>query len=500
MGYAFLSYSTKNQQEADSLRNLLRKEGIRTWMAPGDIPAGSRYAEVINQAIKDCSCFILVLSEDSQNSVWVAKEVERAVNYHKLIIPVQIEDVILNDEFELYLSTDQLVVIKKIDKGSPEVRKLLQSVALYTGTSPNAGNNSFSPEASARVKTGTNKPKSDPDYYSPNRPFYGAWCNCTRTQEMMINPHYVALFRKATDEEDIDAMLSIAIGFLQQSSKWSGDIIHIPKGNPDYRYYYWVCRAMYFTALHYEANKSIPMKYIATALWDAYTFVKYSISRQSEDLARFDYLKSQSDESRLHYESILLSRKLGHPAIWGVSCFRNDNKFDFVVRFYKEIEKTLDILDPLLETLTATPRVVAAVHGADVNTLQKFRDKADYIKAHGEEYGQRKVAERIMEVEQRLREREAEREERARQERMRQFETEKRKRIQDCNDSINQLLIERNRITSGLFWKLKYKEKVAEIDYEIKTLENNLEAYKQASFSDNEDIFADTSAEVIKDL
>ncbi len=133
MGYAFLSYSTKNQQAADAMRNLLRKEGIETWMAPGDIPAGSRYAQVINQAIKGCSCFVLILSDDSQNSIWVAKEVERAVNYRKLIIPVQIEDMILNDEFELYLSTDQLVAIQKIDEDSFEVKKLIDSVAASAG-------------------------------------------------------------------------------------------------------------------------------------------------------------------------------------------------------------------------------------------------------------------------------------------------------------------------------------------------------------------------------
>lgn len=100
MGYAFISYSTKNQSFANAMRDLLKDYGIETWMAPGDIPAGSKYAQVINRAVKNCSCFILILSEDSQNSVWVAKEVERAVSYCKPIIPVQLETVVLNDEFE----------------------------------------------------------------------------------------------------------------------------------------------------------------------------------------------------------------------------------------------------------------------------------------------------------------------------------------------------------------------------------------------------------------
>lgn len=126
--YAFISYSTKNQAFADAMRNLLNNNGIETWMAPGDIPIGSKYADVINKAVKHCSCFLLVLSNDSQNSVWVAKEVERAINYHKPIFSVQIEDMTLNDEFEFYISTDQLVAIQKIDKNATEIKKLLQSI------------------------------------------------------------------------------------------------------------------------------------------------------------------------------------------------------------------------------------------------------------------------------------------------------------------------------------------------------------------------------------
>ena len=44
MGYAFISYSTKNQSAADAMRALFNKHDIDTWMAPYDIPAGSEYA------------------------------------------------------------------------------------------------------------------------------------------------------------------------------------------------------------------------------------------------------------------------------------------------------------------------------------------------------------------------------------------------------------------------------------------------------------------------
>lgn len=132
MGYAFISYSTKNQMSADAMYMLLKKNEISAWMAPGDIPAGYKYADVINKAIKDCSCVVLLLSNAALNSVWVPKEVERAVNYRKPIIPVQLEDVILNDEFEMYISTDQIVAVQKFDESSDAITKLLTSLKTYT--------------------------------------------------------------------------------------------------------------------------------------------------------------------------------------------------------------------------------------------------------------------------------------------------------------------------------------------------------------------------------
>lgn len=134
MGYAFISYSSKDQSPADSLRALLKKYRIESWMAPYDIPAGSNYAQVISKALKECSCLILLLTDSSQNSLWVGKEVERAINYRKPIIPIQLEEVILNDVFEFYISTDQIVAMPKIDE-SDIMKKVLKSVIAYAGQS-----------------------------------------------------------------------------------------------------------------------------------------------------------------------------------------------------------------------------------------------------------------------------------------------------------------------------------------------------------------------------
>lgn len=185
MGYAFISYSTKNQKEADAMRDLFRKNGIDTWMAPYDIPVGSRYAQVVNQALKGCACLVLLLTDEAQNSTWVSKEVERAVSYRRTIVPLQLETIKLNDEFELYISTDQIMAIPKIDEDRPEVQKMLQAVSVYTGTegpapytqapaapTPNQGYYSSAPQQ--YPQSGAASPYQGMGGAAPNGMFYFA--------------------------------------------------------------------------------------------------------------------------------------------------------------------------------------------------------------------------------------------------------------------------------------------------------------------------------------
>lgn len=193
MGYAFISYSTKNQSSADAMHTLLAKHGIKTWMAPYDIPVGSKYAMVINRAVKECSCFILLLTNDSQNSVWVAKEVERAINYRKPLIPLQLEDVVLNDEFELYISSDQITAVSKIDDTTEEMQKILSTIKVITQNGE--ADNSAKPakpvkkgKSTSLEKKKTAKAKKASDEDDLDTPF---------TQEPVID---------ATDNSDVKAV------------------------------------------------------------------------------------------------------------------------------------------------------------------------------------------------------------------------------------------------------------------------------------------------------
>ncbi len=142
MGYAFISYSSMRSTEAAALYNLLKKNGIDAWMAPGDIPVGMLYPEVLNRAISNCSCFILLLTKETQTSNWVPKEVERAVSNGKPILPLKLEEVILTDQFILFLSSHQMLAVNPLDEKDEATRSVLKAVKSYTGESEK--NNSYS--------------------------------------------------------------------------------------------------------------------------------------------------------------------------------------------------------------------------------------------------------------------------------------------------------------------------------------------------------------------
>lgn len=130
--YAFISYSSKNQLKADSMRQLLKQNKILCWMAPYDIPAGSKYAHVINDALENCACLVLLLSNESQNSQFVGKEVERAITYRKPIVTMQLEDMILNSGFKFYLGDGQIVAVHEIDSDTEEMRKIINGIRGFT--------------------------------------------------------------------------------------------------------------------------------------------------------------------------------------------------------------------------------------------------------------------------------------------------------------------------------------------------------------------------------
>lgn len=100
----FISYSTKNQFEADLVKRVVKTNGFSCWMAPESIPIGSNYAKEIPAGIRDARVVVLILSRVAQESIWVTREIDLAVSFGKVIIPFAVEDCALKDAYNFYLA------------------------------------------------------------------------------------------------------------------------------------------------------------------------------------------------------------------------------------------------------------------------------------------------------------------------------------------------------------------------------------------------------------
>lgn len=134
MRQVFISYSTKDQLQAEAVRNVIEQNGISCWMAPRDIPGGSNYTKEIPIAIRDCQAFVLMLSQNAQTSPWVLKELDRAVNEGKTILPFQLEDITLNDEFNFLLTGAQRY--DAYQKKSEALQLLIARIQAIIGANP----------------------------------------------------------------------------------------------------------------------------------------------------------------------------------------------------------------------------------------------------------------------------------------------------------------------------------------------------------------------------
>jgi hypothetical protein len=74
----FISYSTEDQEFADSLHADLQDAGVRCWFAPHDIHAGRKLHQQIDEAVRSYDRLLLILSEHSMHSEWVKTEIAHA--------------------------------------------------------------------------------------------------------------------------------------------------------------------------------------------------------------------------------------------------------------------------------------------------------------------------------------------------------------------------------------------------------------------------------------
>lgn len=105
----FISYSSKQFEEACEIREVLNCAGVSCWMAPDSIPGGSQYWQEIPLALANTKVLVLLLTPDAESSKWVPKEVNTAIENRNVVIPFQPFEYDNGSAFRFILSDIQII-------------------------------------------------------------------------------------------------------------------------------------------------------------------------------------------------------------------------------------------------------------------------------------------------------------------------------------------------------------------------------------------------------
>ncbi len=135
--HVFISHSSQDAKIAAKLCAVLEEDGNDCFLAPRDIRSGYEYAEEIINGIDNSDLIVLVLSEHSNQSPHVLREVERAVSRSIPIIVYKLQEVALTRSMEYFLMTHQWLGAQS-DDGYSELAECVRKM--------DAGNTSLPPQ------------------------------------------------------------------------------------------------------------------------------------------------------------------------------------------------------------------------------------------------------------------------------------------------------------------------------------------------------------------
>jgi serine/threonine protein kinase len=96
--HLFISYSRRDKPYAQGLTERLQQSSFNVWI-DSQIEYGETWFKEIDEAIKTCAAFVLLMSPESYESEWVQKEILLAKRYKKPIFPLLLD----GDEFPIVI-------------------------------------------------------------------------------------------------------------------------------------------------------------------------------------------------------------------------------------------------------------------------------------------------------------------------------------------------------------------------------------------------------------
>ena len=163
-------------------------------------------------------------------------------------------------------------------------------------------------------------------------------------ESLMVIPEYVTLYKKATEENDVEAMLNIAVGFLQKKIEWNDTmLINMPgvkhrgkyytQANAfDVRYYSWIQSAVLYASEQWKKGEYVSMKYIATAIWEFYLYFAYDWILRKPYVERVEEEYDSNTRRYCNYP-IYIHYNTAVSPLWNINTNNRGSTLDKVIPF-----------------------------------------------------------------------------------------------------------------------------------------------------------------------
>jgi hypothetical protein len=157
-GRVFISHCVRDHDGVHDLVRYLETRDIFVWIAPRDVRPGLDYSEQIQEAIEQCSAFIVIVTEAANASLFVRAETEMAFSSRRPIFPVRFGEMEPAKGLRLFLNIHHWT-----NAFGPESPSNLQRLATELATLSGIPDGSAPPPAEAALaRPATAAPPSQP--------------------------------------------------------------------------------------------------------------------------------------------------------------------------------------------------------------------------------------------------------------------------------------------------------------------------------------------------
>lgn len=128
----FISYARRDLARLEELQTQLAALKVSFWVDHKDIEGGHFFPSEISKAIKQSHLVILLCSEAAQRSPNVRQELMLAWKYQRPCLPLLLQRISFNDQFEYFLEGIQWIEIfnSPISEWVPRVARALKSIGI----------------------------------------------------------------------------------------------------------------------------------------------------------------------------------------------------------------------------------------------------------------------------------------------------------------------------------------------------------------------------------